>query len=159
MGIRRQFSNSKAISGTLSFTGIRRSHIPNSRKIALISIPGPIRRVASPALGLTVMDPNCSRHEPRQSRTQQYECEASTMHRTSWFLALAFCVLGHASLAQTGGSGVKQGDTLAEFVKADWSKGLKVRAKRADLGDCRRSVRLSFEGEEDRRHSRSADGI
>ena len=48
------------------------------------------------------------------------------MHRTAWFLALACFFLSQASSAQTGGAVVKQGDTLAELAKADWTKGLKV---------------------------------
>jgi hypothetical protein len=48
------------------------------------------------------------------------------MRRAAWFVALTCVLLSPASLAQTGGVGVKMGDTLVELAKADWTKGLKV---------------------------------
>lgn len=48
------------------------------------------------------------------------------MHRMAWFPVLASLLLSHAAFAQTPGTGVKEGDTLAELARADWKKGLKV---------------------------------
>lgn len=48
------------------------------------------------------------------------------MHRMVLFVAIACLLFSQASLAQTGGVGVKNGDDLAELARADWKKGLKV---------------------------------
>lgn len=48
------------------------------------------------------------------------------MHCTAWLAALALLLTSHASLAQTGGASVKEGDTLGELAKAEWTKGLKL---------------------------------
>jgi endoglucanase len=48
------------------------------------------------------------------------------MRRAARFVALACILLSNASLADTGGAGVKVGSTLAELAKVNWTRGLKV---------------------------------
>ena len=48
------------------------------------------------------------------------------MHRIAWLLVLSIILMSDASFAQTVRTSVKEGDTLAEFATADWTKDLKV---------------------------------